>query len=67
MPIHRDVFFVDVSLDTAIIAVKRIYKCSINEISQMFFDGIDYTGLIYWFDDAQKYIKEIQKSGGALQ
>lgn len=33
----------------------------------MYLDAIDYEGLLYWYEDAKEYIKEINKSLGALQ
>jgi hypothetical protein len=30
-------------------------------------DDLDYLGLYFWFEDAQEYIKEINKSMGALR
>jgi len=54
-------------LESAIINVKRLYKCSISEISQMFADDSDYEGLFFWAADAESYLKQIENSLGALQ
>jgi hypothetical protein len=66
LQIYSHVFFIEISLDSAIIAVKRLYKSSLKEISEMYADSIDYRGLYFWFEDAKEYIKEINKSLGSL-
>lgn len=60
------IFFVDVDLDVCIKSIKRLYKCSLEEIDNMFVDDADHHGLIYWFEDAKDYIEQINKSMGAL-
>lgn len=32
----------------------------------MYVDDIDFEGLGYWYEDAKEYIKQINKSFGAL-
>lgn len=50
-------------MDSAIKSVVRVYKFRPKDISSLFFDDEDYLGLIYWYEDAKEYVKEI-KSGG---
>lgn len=50
-----------------ITSVKRLYKCSIEEIKNMYVDSVDFEGLIYWYNDAKDYIDQINKSAGALR
>lgn len=66
MSINHYVFPVIFNLDDAITSVKRLYKSSITEIKQMYVDDIDFESLGYWYKDAQEYIKQINKSFGAL-
>ena len=47
-------------------SVVRLYKFTPDVIDRMFVDSEDYHGLEYWFEDAKEYVKEIEKSGGAL-
>jgi len=62
MSSNCNVFFVDYSLETAIINVKRLYHCSINEINNFYVDSEDHNGLFFWNDDAIKYQQEIEKN-----
>lgn len=41
-----------------------MYKSAITEIDDMYFDDIDYHGIVYWFHDAEEYIKEVRQSMG---
>lgn len=61
MSSNCNVFFVIEALESAIINVKRLYKCGIEEINNMFVDDTDFEGLYFWNNDAKSYIKEIQK------
>jgi hypothetical protein len=35
-------------------------------IDELFIDELDHHGLLYWFEDAKDYIKQINKSFGAI-
>ena len=61
-----NVFFIESGIDTAIKTIARLYKWEPKVINEFYIDEIDCFGLIYWFKDAQEYIKEINKSLGAL-
>jgi site-specific recombinase len=61
-----NVFFIDIDLDDAIKSIKRLYKSSLDEIDKLFVDDHDHHGLIYWYEDAKDYIKQINNSMGGL-
>jgi len=44
-------------------SVVRLYKFRPKDIDKLYLDDIDYHGIIYWFDDAKEYVKEIVKYG----
>ena len=54
-------------MEAAIINVKRLYKSSIKEISELYADDTDYEGLFFWAEDSKVYIEEINKSFGDLK
>lgn len=55
---YRNVFFVETSLDSIIKSIARVYRWTVADIERLFFDEIDYHGIIYWFNDAKEYIKQ---------
>lgn len=56
-----------ITLDLAVKTVRRLYKNSLEEIDNMYFDDIDYHGLFYWYFDAEVHVKQIENSAGALK
>ena len=62
MSSNCNVFFVNQDLDYHIKNVKRQYHCSIEEISNMYLDAVDYHGLIYWSNDAVEYQDQTLKA-----
>lgn len=58
--------FCNQGVDYAIKAIARIYKWSPERIGKLFINGNDFLSLKFWYNDAKEYIKEINKSMGAL-
>lgn len=46
--------------------VARVYKWAPTEIGKLYVDANGIDSLIFWYEDAIEYIKEINKSGGTL-
>ena len=63
---NRGLFPVDNNLDNIVKTLARLYKWTPDYINSLYVDEIDEFGLMYWFEDAKDYIKQINNSGGAL-
>lgn len=48
------------SFDVVVKTIIRTYEWPPSEIGGLFFDRIDYEGLLYWYDDAIEMNKEIK-------
>lgn len=48
------------SLNNMVKSVVREHKWKPHEIDDLFFDDIDYHGLIYWYNDIKKVNNELK-------
>jgi hypothetical protein len=38
-----------------------VYKWDYKVIGELYYDNIDFEGIVYWYEDAKQYVKEINK------
>ena len=50
------------SLDNMIKSVVRLFKWTPDTIEKLFYDDIDFEGLVFWYNDTEVYQNEIKET-----